>query len=311
MTAIRTLRRAILTAGATALALLLVGCASSASPFAEPSPSGEASAKHIVIGSQSYYSNEIIAEIYAQALEAKGYIVDRKFNIGQRDAYLPALASGEVTLFPEYSGNLLQYYDKSTTVTSSADVYRDLTAAVPSNLEVLKQSTAVDQDSYTVTKAFATANHITSISDLARVSPTPILGGPAEQATSLYGPGWLEKTYGVKVKFTPIDDGGGPLTLKALKDNTIQVANIYTADPNIRTSDLVILADPKNVFSASNVVPLINKKQATPETVAIIDKISAALTTDDLVTMNGLSVNAQQASATIAHDWLIKRALLP
>ena len=285
--------------------LALAGCAPSGGPFG----SGGDSSKHIVVGSQTYYSNEIIAEIYAEALEANGYDVERKFNIGQRDAYLPALESGEVTLFPEYTGNLLQYYDKATTVTSSEDVYRSLAAAVPSNLTVLEQSPATDQDSYTVTRQFAEANNVRTISDLANVRPTPILGGPAEQATSLYGPAWLKDVYGVTVDFMPIDDGGGPLTLKALKEGTIQVANIYTADPNIRSNDLVTLEDPKKAFSATNVVPLINKDRATPQISAVINKVSAALSTSELVELNARSVNNQVSSAKIAADWLAAEKL--
>ncbi len=94
----------------------------------------------IVIGSQAYYSNEIIAEIYAQALENAGFAVEREFQIGQRDAYLPALESGEVDLFPEYTGNLLQFYDPDTTATTSDDVYAALQDALPDGLAVLDQS---------------------------------------------------------------------------------------------------------------------------------------------------------------------------
>ncbi len=113
-------------------ALALAGCASG-DPLSSGSSSGtdassgpDASSDTIVVGSQAYYSNEIIAEIYAQALENAGYTVERNFQIGQRDAYLPALESGEVDVFPEYTGNLLQYYDAETTATTSDDVYAAL-----------------------------------------------------------------------------------------------------------------------------------------------------------------------------------------
>ena len=117
-------------------ALALSGCASG-----DPLDSGtdEGTSETITIGSQAYYSNEIIAEIYAQALENAGFTVERDFNIGQRDAYLPSLENGEVDLFPEYSGNLLQFYDPETTATTSDDVYAALQDALHEGLVVLDQ----------------------------------------------------------------------------------------------------------------------------------------------------------------------------
>ncbi|RFA14305.1 glycine/betaine ABC transporter [Subtercola boreus] len=307
-TALKKGRVAALGVIAVSAAVALAGCSSGSSSPLGSSSSGSAAAGTIVIGSQSYYSNEIVAEIYAQALEANGQTVTRKFNIGQRDAYLPALASGEVTLFPEYSGNLLQFYDKATTAVSASDVYAALKTAVPANLEVLDQSEAADQDSYNVTKAFSEANGVTSIADLAKVSNVT-LGGNAELATRPYGPPGLLSTYNVTVGFTPIDDSAGPLTLKALLDNTIQVANIYSADPSIGANDLVTLTDPKSLFLASNVVPLINKDAATPAVTDVINKVDAALTTADLVSMNGESVNDKKSSADIAKEWLASKKL--
>jgi osmoprotectant transport system substrate-binding protein len=285
----------------------LAGCASS-DPLdtTSTSDSSAGASGPIVIGSQAYYSNEIIAEIYAQALEANDIEVTRQFNIGQRDAYLPALESGEVQLFPEYSGNLLQYYDPETTAKTSDDVYAALAEALPEGLEVLDQSPATDQDSYNVTKEFSEENNVTSLEDLAAVTTPLTLGGNSELQTRPYGPDGLKSTYGVTVGFTPIEDSGGPLTIQALKDNTVQLVNIYSADPNIKTSGLVTLADPKGLFLASNVVPLINTDAATPEVTDVINKVSAALTAADLVDLNSQSVNDQESADTIATNWLDK-----
>ncbi|TAJ47230.1 MAG: ABC transporter substrate-binding protein [Herbiconiux sp.] len=295
---------------AVSAVVALAGCASS-DPLGNSSTSGstDAASGPIVIGSQAYYSNEIIAEIYAQALEANGIEVTRQFNIGQRDAYLPALESGDVQLFPEYTGNLLQYYAPDTTARTSDDVYAALADALPQGLEVLDQSPATDQDSYNVTKEFSDSNGVTSLEDLAKVTTPLTLGGNSELQTRPYGPEGLLSTYGVTVGFTPIEDSGGPLTIAALKDNTVQLVNIYSADPNIKTSGLVTLEDPKGLFLASNVVPLINSDAATPEVTAVINKVSAALTAEDLVDLNSQSVNDQKSADTIAAGWLEKVAL--
>jgi osmoprotectant transport system substrate-binding protein len=125
----------------------------------------------ITVGSANFPENEVLAEIYAIALEATGASVKTKLNIGSREKYLPAMLDGEIDLFPEYSGVLLQYFDKTATATSSAAVYAALQKAVPAKLTVLNQSQAQDADAIVVTKATADKYHLTSIADLANKAP--------------------------------------------------------------------------------------------------------------------------------------------
>lgn len=290
-------------------ALALAGCAS-ADPLSGDSGGGDASTDApIVIGSQDYYSNEIIAEIYAQALENAGYEVDRQFRIGQREVYLPEIESGAIDLFPEYSGPVLQYWDAETEARLEGDVYEALVAAAPENLRVLEQSPATDQDAYTVTEAFAQEWDLVNIEDLANVTVPLTMGGNSEGETRPNGPIGLRDTYGVEAGFTPIEDGGGPLTVKALQDGAIQLAIIYTADPSIEANDLVSLVDTKGLFLASHVVPLASDR-LDDEAVAIIDEISATMTASELVSLNGRSVNEQLPAATIATDWLTANGLI-
>nr|WP_307793595.1 ABC transporter substrate-binding protein [Microbacterium stercoris] len=296
-----TLRRTFsIAALAAASALVLAGCAS-ADPLAAPSgaPDDTAAADDtIVIGSQAYYSNEIIAEIYAQALEAEGFTVERKFSIGQRDAYLPSLESGEIDLFPEYTGNLLQFYSPDTEARSADDVYAELEEALPEGLTVLEQSTATDQDSITVTQAFADEHGLKSIGDLADVDGV-VLGGPAELEERPYGPKGLKDVYGVTVDF----QATGDTTVEDLIAGTIQVANVYTADPRLKTEGLVSLADPESLFLASNVVPLVNADVAD-EIADVIDAVSEKLTPEILVDLNVQSTVDQKSSADIAEAFL-------
>lgn len=291
-------------AGAAALvagvSLFLAGCASS-NPLdeAEETPAGGGDSSTIVVGSQAYYSNEIIAEIYAQALENAGFEVERQFQIGQRDAYIPALEAGEVNLFPEYSGNLLQYFDEETTARTADEVYAALPDALPDGLEVLEQSTATDQDSYTVTAAFADEYSLASIADLADVDVPLTLGGPPELAERPYGPTGLQETYGVEVEFSATGD----TTVEDLVAGTVNVANVFTADPRIQTEDLVVLDDPEGLFLASNVVPVVSSDVAE-EIADVINEVSAALTPEGLVALNVQSTVDQLSSADIATQWL-------
>jgi osmoprotectant transport system substrate-binding protein len=288
-------------------ALALSGCASSdpldtPSESSAPAESGEA--QTIVIGSQAYYSNHIIAEIYAQALEEDGFTVTRQFDIGQRDAYLPALESGEVQLFPEYTGNLLQFYDADTTATKADDVYAELASALPENLTVLDQSTATDQDSYNVTAEFAEDNSLTSLADLAGVSDL-VLGGNAELEERPYGPDGLKSVYGVDVDFSATGD----TTVDSLIAGEINIANVYSADPAIGANDFVTLEDPEGLFLASNVVPLVNVDvaDAIAET---INAVSAALTPEGLVALNVESTVDQKSPEDIATGWLTENGFL-
>ena len=288
---------------AAAAALVLSGCASS-NPLDSESAGGEPAGDTIVVGSQAYYSNEIIAEIYAQALESAGFDVKRQFNIGQRDAYMPEIESGAITLFPEYSGNLLQYFDENTEARTPDDVYAALQEALPENLTVLDQAEASDQDSYTVTAAFAEENGLTTIADLANVTVPLTLGGPPELAERPYGPTGLADVYGVDVTFSPTGD----TTVENLVAGTVNVANVFTADPRIQTQDLVVLEDPEGLFLASNVVPVVNADVAD-EIADVINAVSAKLTADALVALNVQSTEDEMSPEDIATQFLEENAL--
>lgn len=289
--------RLAMTAVAVGVALTLAGCGSS-SGDGSGDGDGDSDSTTIVVGSQAYYSNEIIAEIYAQALEGAGFDVTRNFQIGQRDAYLPALEGGEVQVFPEYTGNLLQYYDPETTATKSDDVYAALADALPDGLTVLDQSPATDQDSYNVTREFADANNLESIADLAGVDGL-ILGGAPELEERPYGPSGLQSVYGVTVQF----QATGDTTVDSLTQGVINIANVYSADPRIESAGLVTLADPEGLFLASNVVPLVSADIAD-EIADVLNPISAALTPEGLVALNVQSVDEQKSAADIATQWL-------
>jgi osmoprotectant transport system substrate-binding protein len=126
-----------------------------------------ASGESLTIGSANFPENVILAEIYAQVLEAQGAQVSTKLNIGSREKYYPALAAGSLDLFPEYTGTILTYIDPKATASSPDDVYAALTKALPDNLEALDMSTAQDSDAIVVTRATADKYGLKSIADLA------------------------------------------------------------------------------------------------------------------------------------------------
>lgn len=288
-----------LTIAIGATAALALGACGGSDPLSGNTESGDT----IVIGSQDYYSNEIIAEIYAQALEAEGHHIERQFRIGQREAYLPEIESGKIDLFPEYSGPLLQFWEPDTEARLSDDVYSALQDAMPDGLRALDQSRATDQDSYVVTREFAEEWDLATIGDLSKVESPLTLGANSEAESRPNGPKGLKSAYGVTAGFTPIEDGGGPLTIKALKDGDIQLAIIYTADPSIRKNDLVSLEDVKGLFLASHVVPVASD-DVDDAAAQVIDDVSAALSADALIELNQRSVDEKLPAERIAADWL-------
>ena len=302
-----TKRFTVLTAFAATSAFALTACGTDSSPLDDDSATtGE---EAIVVGSQDYYSNEIVAEIYAQALENADYEVDRQFRIGQREAYLPEIESGEIDLFPEYSGPVLQYWEPDTEARLPDDVYAALVDASPDTLNILDQSAATDQDSYVITQEFADEWGIENVEDLDKVTEPMTLGANSEAESRPNGPKGLEETYGIEVDFAPIEDSGGPLTVKALKDGDVQLAIIYTADPSIESNSLVSLEDTKGLFLSSNVVPLASDK-VDEKAAEIINEISAAMSPEDLVSLNNRSVSEQLPAAEIAKEWLEEKGLV-
>lgn len=294
-------RRRAAAAGAALAAVVLGACGADTGTDAET----------ITVGSAGFNENEIIAEIYAQALEAEDYTVQRQMQIGAREAYIPALENGEIDLIPEYTGNLLLFFDGESTATTADEVEDALDDALPEGLETLDEAPAENKDSYNVTRELSESEGITSIGDLATLG-TVRVGGNPEFETRSYGVPGLQDVYGVEdVEFVSISDSGGPATVNALLDGDVDVANIYSTTPSIVANDLVTLEDPENLIAAQNVVPLINEEKATDELEDILDRVSAELTTEDLLALNErVDGDEKAAPATAAQEWLEEKGLI-
>jgi osmoprotectant transport system substrate-binding protein len=291
----------VLGAVISAAALALTACGGG-DPTSSDS-GGEAPSDTIVVGSANFQENVLLANIYAEALKAKGVKVSTKLNIGSREAYVPGLEDGSIDLIPDYTGNLLLYFDKEATATSSDDVYAALPAALPSDLEVLDQSSAEDKDAIVVTQDTASQYNLTSIADLVPVAGDLTLGGPPEFKTRPDGIPGLAENYGVTFGSYRTLDAGGPLTENALKNGQIDAGDIFTTDPLIVSENWVVLDDPKANFAAQNVVPLINKSKATDTVTSTLNAVSAKLDTESLIDLL-TRVYAKEDPAAVAKDWL-------
>ena len=307
-------RRALV--GIAAVAALLAGCSNAdpmADPTAEDTAGGETSSSTVRVGSAGFPEAEIIAELYAQALETDGVTVERNMQIGSRESYIAALEDGSVDLLPEYTGNLLQFWDSEATAKTPEEVLSSLREAVPEGMRILEPSSAENKDTYVVTAKFSTDNGVTSLADLAGYDgPLRIAANP-ELPERPFGPVGLTGIYGVpagNIEFTPIDDGGGPLTVQALTDGDVDMANIYSTTPAITDEALVMLEDPENMIVPQQVFPLVSDR--VPDSAdERLNAVSDALTTDDLIAMNARNQGDEKASpSTIAADWLKEKGLI-
>jgi osmoprotectant transport system substrate-binding protein len=266
---------------------------------------GTAASGTVVIGSANFPENELLAEVYALALQKKGVKVTTKLNIGAREVYYPQVKSGAITIIPEYNGTLLTVEaDPTSTAKTTADVDAALAAKLPSTLTVLNPAPAQDSDSITVTAATAAKYHLKSIADLKPYASSMVLGGPPEFKTRSDGIAGLKANYGLTFKsFDPLDTSG-PITLSALTGGKVQAADVFTTTPQIVSDKLVSLADPKFNFAAQNVIPLIYKPALTPTISATLNEISAKLTTSALLQMDNAVITDKANYTTVAEGFL-------
>lgn len=307
------MKRFGLMAAAAAAALTLAACGGGGDPLAEPSaaPSGSAGGGEIVIGSANFTESEVLGQLYAQALTAKGVQASTRPNIGAREVYLTALQDGSVSVVPEYTGNLLLYYDANSPASTAEEIESALGETLQGeNLVLGTPSPATDQDVYVVTGEFSQANGVTSLADLKKVAGDAVLGGPGELAERSYGPPGLEEVYGVTFKeFKPYN--APAVKIKDLNDDKIQVATFFTTEAAITDNGYVQLEDPEGLILPQNVVPLMAPQVAeNPTAVEALDAVSAALTTEDLTAMNKAVDADRRGADEVAEEWLTSKGLI-
>jgi len=297
------LRRCAAALFAATTMLLAAGCGSS-----NPLGGDTVGVKSIIVGSADFPESKVVAEIYAQALQANDFQVGRRLGIGSRETYVPALKDHSIDLVPEYIGNLLLYFQPDATVTLLDAVELELYKRLPGDLSILTPSPASDTDTVTVTAATAAMWHLTSIADLAAHSAEVKFAAPSDFQTRPEGLVGLRQRYGLVVRpgnFVAISDGGGAVTVRALVDNTVTAANVFSTSPAIPANHLVILDDPQHNFLAGNIVPLVNSQKKSDLLKDVLDAVSAKLTSPALAGLNSsVSGNSGVDPDEAAHKWL-------
>lgn len=293
-----------LAAAAVPLLLALSACGGS-DPYAGKGGDGGGSKAEpgtIVVGSADFPESTLLANIYAQALEAEGLKVETQLNIGSREVYYDQIKSGAISVFPEYNGAILFYLDPEASSGTTEETNKAVKKELPEGLEILDSSEAENKDSVTVTKETAEKENLKTLEDLKGVAGEFVLGGPPEFGERTQGVPGLKDVYGIEFKnFRSLDIA---LVPKALKDGDIQAANLFTTDAAIAAEGFVPLEDTKNLFGAQNVTPLIYGEAVDDKARGVLNSISAELTTETLQELNEKVVNEQKDPDTVAAEWL-------
>ncbi|WP_156324847.1 ABC transporter substrate-binding protein [Corynebacterium lactis] len=300
---------AAIVAGSVGSAGVLSGCSVSNLDPADPK---NRDGQEIRIGSAMFPESEILARIWAYALMDAGLKAEVVPQIGARDVYLEALEEGSIDIVPEYAGNLASYFGDVPAGADSTAVQEALRRNLPQGFGVLAVAPAESKDAYRITRATSEKYGVKSLEDMAGLPGKIRIGGGPELAKQPFGPMGLTKYYGIekdRMQLVGYGDAGGPLTIQAVAQGAVDMANIFTTTPLMDSSgqkvDLVTLEDPKRMILAQNVVALGRMDTVDDRVRKILGEVSENLTTADLVRMNERSSGEEKAgSALIARQWL-------
>jgi len=292
------------------VALLASGCGSTASnPSSSPSsaPKGK-----VVIGAFNFAESELLSQLYGGGLRGAGYTVTVRPNLGNRLVVEPALERGEIDLYAGYAATDLEFINKAkgeATSDPAANVAKLNTYLKGKDLVALNPAPATDQNAFAVPKATASKYHLAKLSDLEPVAGQLVFGGPPECVTGIYCAKGLANTYGIHFKSFQSLDAGGPLTKAALDRGDIQVGLVFTTSPGFAGGDYLLLQDDKHLLAADNVTPIGRQKVLTGEVATILNRISAGLTTADLLAMDKKVGPDRQDPSTVANEYLKSKGI--
>jgi osmoprotectant transport system substrate-binding protein len=313
------MRKLRMLAAGAALALLVSACqpGGSVSPSSSSgSPSTPAELPTVIIGSANFDESAVVAEIYAQALEAAGFTVERNLYTGPRETTVPALESGELNLMPEYIGNMLSVGFGGEASGDPEATFEALLVALGENgLTAFDYSPGADKDAFAVTSETATEHDLTTISDLAPIAADLTWGLPPECETRPTCGIGLNEIYGIDIAAVPVEtiDPCGTAMAEALNTGAIDVGQLCSTQPEIVTYNLVVLEDDLQLHPANNMAPVLTQELADAGgdlLESTLNDISMALTTDDLTQLYySVAVDAQDL-ADVAQTWLEDNGLL-
>jgi osmoprotectant transport system substrate-binding protein len=278
-----------------------------------PLPASGDGKETITVGvSGAFAENQIVAEMYAQVLEHAGYSVARQFDLQSREISQNALESGQIDIKPEYLSSLLLFLDPNAQASSdTADVARqDRQLLQERGITLLTPSPAQDANEFVANAETARRFDLTTMSSLAAVAGQLKLGGPPECPQRPFCIPGLKRVYGIVFDdFTPLDVGG-PETVAALREDTVQIALLLSTDPSIGRNRFVPLEDDRHLQNAENLTPVLRSEKLNDEIRGLLDAVSARLSTENVTHLVGEVVIDHRSVAAVAREFLRANGLL-
>jgi osmoprotectant transport system substrate-binding protein len=274
----------------------------------------------VVISGQNYTEMLVMGNIYEQVLQKAGYKTDFK-PVGTRDLYLPGLEKGSIDVVPEYLSSMTdalnqQINGANAKSAASSDVSKTLATlkslGAKKGLDALQPSNATDQNAFFVSKKFAAANHLKTLSDLGALGKSVTLAAASDCTARPECKTGLEKVYGVKVtKVLPLGFETTQ-TKNSVLHNESQLGETGTTDGSLSQLGLVILKDDKGWQHAENLVPVVNAAflKKHPDLKTTLDKLSSTLTTADLANMNAQVDSQRKKPSDVAAAYLKSKGLI-
>lgn len=269
-------------------------------------------AERVVVGSTNFAEQLILANIYAMVLEDRGVEVEKRLNLGSREIVYPALLAGEIDVLPEYTGALLAHVSEGAEIPARREdeVIRLLRETLPDELVMLEPASAQDKDTLVVRPETAQKYGLETFSDLGPVSGELVFGGPPEEKTRRVGLPGLEDLYGIEPRAFRSLDAGGPVTVSALANGSIDVARMFTTQGIIEARGWVVLEDDKELSPAQNLVPVVRREVMSDAIREGLNAISARLTTEGLQRLNRQVGVEKRDPADVARDWVEEQGLV-
>lgn len=303
-------RRGILLAAPLLLLLLLTAACRSGGTGA--GPAGGSKGKLTVGVSGSFPENQIVAEMYAQVLQAAGYDVSRQTSLKNREISQPALESGQIDLKPEYLGTLLVYLDPKASPSADPQAgIGPLKALLDARgLAALEVSPANDTNAFVVTRQTADKYKLAKTSDLAPVADKLTLAGPPECEQRPFCIPGLKATYGVTFgKFERVG-ACDAATASVLDAGKADVALLCSTQAIIADKGWVVLEDDKKLQKADNLIPVIRKEVLNDEIAGLLNAVSSKLTTRNITELNARVELKQDDPRVVARDFLKSSGLI-
>ena len=280
---------------------------------------GSASKGTLVIGSAGFTESTLLAQMYADLLQHAGYHTTIK-TVANRELYEPALEKGQIDIVPEYAATMAEFLNQKVNganakPVASSDLKSTVAAlvglATPRGLKVLPAGQAVDQNAFAVSKSFAAAHHLKTLSDLGKAHlPVKLAAGDECADRPFCEPG-LKKTYGIDVTGIDPKGVGTPQAKQAVKDGVDQLVLTTTTDATLSDFGLVLLTDDRKLQNADYVLPVANAAHAgSPAVAAALDKLNSVLTTADLTQLDKEVDGERQQPSDVAEAYLKSKGLI-